>query len=265
MELTLHPLAKTCRASGRAFAEGDRVISRLVREESGEIARHDVLASEDATYAKPAFVFCTWAVAFKAKRAEENPDRAMKLTAENLFLTLADPHAEPNEENTPLLQFLALMLERKRILKPRGKSADGARQVFEHAKSRQIYEIPAGTLDEAFFVKIQGQLDLLVGGPKKKAAEGQPAPEKSEPAAPAAEQPPETTEPATPAVEETPETVEPGDSPVEQAAEEGEPPVDEAQASESTASEPEAISTEPAAEASQEEVAGEAESSVPER
>ncbi|HWL14296.1 MAG TPA: hypothetical protein VNR00_01750 [Opitutus sp.] len=170
MELTLHPLAKICRVTGRAFEEGDRVVSRLVREESGEIARHDVLASEEANYARPDFVFCTWTLAFKTKRTEENPDRAMKLTAENLFVTLADPTAEPNEDNTPLLQFLALMLERKKILKPRGKTPDGARQIFEHAKSRQIYEIPAGTLDAAFFVKIQGQLDLLVGGPKKKAA-----------------------------------------------------------------------------------------------
>jgi hypothetical protein len=189
MELTLHPLAKTCRVSGRAFAEGERVVSRLVREASGEIARHDVLASEDATYTPPAFVFCTWTLTYKARRSEENPDRAMNLTAENLFVTLADPLAEPNEGNTPMIQFLALMLERKKILKPRGKTADGARQIYEHAKTHQLYEVPAGTLDEAFFVNIQGQLDLLVGGPKKPA---EPVAETAAPgqsAAPAAEVP----------------------------------------------------------------------------
>ncbi|HYP15925.1 MAG TPA: hypothetical protein VEQ65_01830 [Opitutus sp.] len=175
MELTLHPLAKICRATGRPFAEGDRVVSRLVREDTGEIARHDVLASETGAYVPPAFVFCTWTLAYKAKRAEENPDRAMKLTAENLFVTLADPSAEPNDENTPMLQFLALMLERKKTLKPRGKTADGSKQIFEHAKTHQLFEIPAGTLDEAFFVKIQSQLDLLVGGPKKKEPAEPPA------------------------------------------------------------------------------------------
>jgi hypothetical protein len=175
MELTLHPLAKTCHACGRAFSEGDRVVSRLVREANGEIARHDVLVSEDAAYTKPAFVFCTWTIGFKAKRAEENAGRALKLTAENLFVTLADPLAEPDEMNTPMLQFLALLLERKKILRPRGLTADGQRQIFEHAKSHQRYEIPVGTLDEAFFIKIQGQLDLLVGSPKK-AAEAPVAP-----------------------------------------------------------------------------------------
>ena len=169
MELTLHPLAKVCRASGRSFEEGDRVVCYLVRESTGEIGRHDVLATEDGTYTKPAFVFCTWSVAFKAKRAEENPGRALKLTAESLFLTLADPLAEPNEMNTPMLQFLALLLERKKILKPRGVTADGSKQILEHARSRERYEVPVGTLDEAFFIKIQSQLDLLVGPPKRAA------------------------------------------------------------------------------------------------
>jgi hypothetical protein len=167
MELTLHPLAKVCRATGRPFAEGDRVMCHLVRESTGEIARHDVLAQEDGNYDKPAFVFCTWTIAFKAKRAEENPGRALKLTAESLFVTLADPLTEPNEANTPMLQFLGLLLERKKILRPRGVTADGAKQIFEHAKTHQFYEVPVGTLDEAFFIKIQGQLDLLVGSPKR--------------------------------------------------------------------------------------------------
>ena len=166
MELTLHPSAKICRASGRAFAEGDRVVSHLVREASGEIGRHDLLASEEAAYAKPSFVFCSWTVSYKPRRADENPGRALKLTAENLFVTLGDPTAEPNPANTPLLQFLALLLERKRLLRPRGRTADGERQIYEHTRTHQLYEIPEGKLDAAFFAQLQGQLDLLMGPPK---------------------------------------------------------------------------------------------------
>lgn len=182
MELTLHPLAKVCCVSGRALVEGDRVVSHLVRDTTGEVARHDALASEEAGYAKPLFVFCTWTLTYKERRGEENAGRALKLTAENLFVTLADPATEPNPANTPLLQFLALMLERKKILRPRGKTADGERQLLEHAKSHLMYEIPVGELDDAFFVKIQGQLDLLLGPSKPKAEAAAPVAEA--PAAP---------------------------------------------------------------------------------
>jgi hypothetical protein len=109
---------------------------------------------------------------FKPKPAEANPDRLLKLTAENLFLTLADPANEPVPANTPLLQFLALMLERKRLLRPRGRTADGERNLYEHLRTRQMYEIPAGDLSPEFFVKIREQLGVLVGGPKPGAETG---------------------------------------------------------------------------------------------
>jgi hypothetical protein len=170
MELSLQPLAAISRISGRPFAEGDRVVSYLVRSVTNEIERHDVLAEEDRDYRPAGFVFCRWAQVFKPRRADENPERTLKLTAENLFLTLADSATEPNPANTPLLQFLALMLERKRVLRPRGLSADGGNNRFEHVKTHQVYEVAAGDLTPEYFVKIQEQLGVLVGSSKKTAA-----------------------------------------------------------------------------------------------
>lgn len=170
MELNLHPIATKCCVSGRDFAEHDRVVCYLVREENGLTGRRDLLESEDANLAKPATVYCRWVVGFKPRHLEENADRNLKLTAENLFLTLADPANPPSEANTPMLQFLALMLERKRLLKARGKTEDGARQIFEHMPSHQLYEVPVGELDQAFFLRIQEQLGVLVGTPKAKTA-----------------------------------------------------------------------------------------------
>lgn len=194
MELTLHPIATKCFVSGRDFQENDRVVSYLVREapapgQAGEeMARRDLLESEDGRFMPPAFVYCRWVVAFKQRKADENPDLTLKLTAENLFLTLADPAAEPSATNTPLLQFLALMLERKKIIKPHGLSEDGSRNVYEHRATHQLYEVPVGELNVEFFRKIQEHLGVLVGTPK-------PKPEA--PAAPAAVVV-ETTQPAGP-------------------------------------------------------------------
>lgn len=176
MELNLHPIATKCCVSGREFAEHDRVVCYLVREEpapgsgqaSGLTGRRDLLESEDANLAKPAEIYCRWVVVFKPRLLQENADRNLKLTAETLFLTLADPANPPSETNTPLLQFLALMLERKRLIKLRGKTEDGQRQIFEHMPSHQMYEVPVGNLDQAFFMKIQEQLGVLVGVPKPK-------------------------------------------------------------------------------------------------
>lgn len=178
MELNLHPIATQCYVSGRDFVENDRVVSYLVREASGEVARRDLLESEDGRFMPPAFVYCRWVVAFKPRRGEENADRNLKLTAENLFLTLAIPAGASSDTidessqglNTPLLQFLALMLERKRILKPVGYTEDRARQIFEHRASRMRYEVPVGDLNQEFFIKIQEHLGVLVGTPKKKEA-----------------------------------------------------------------------------------------------
>ncbi len=173
MELNLHPIATICYVSSREFAEHDRVVSYLVREASGDVARRDLLEAEDGRFMPPAFVYCRWVTAYKPRR---NDDTALnlKLTAENLFLTLATPAGseaisdQPSAINTPLLQFLALMLERKRLIKLRGLTEDGARQIYEHMPSHQLYEVPVGDLNVEFFQKIQEHLGVLVGTPKPK-------------------------------------------------------------------------------------------------
>jgi hypothetical protein len=189
MELNLHPIATKCFVSGRDFQENDRVVSYLVREASGEVARRDLQESEDGRFMPPAFVYCRWVVAFKQRKADENAAHTLKLTAENLFLTLATPAggSEPSEGtagssaiNTPLLQFLALMLERKKQIKLRGLTEDGARQIYEHRATHQLYEVPVGDLNVEFFQKIQEHLGVLVGTPKPKASAAVPAPAPAE-------------------------------------------------------------------------------------
>lgn len=169
MEMQLQPLATTCFVSGEPFVEGARVASYLVRSGVAlEILRYDVLEAHGAGFAPEGFVACKWVHAYKPRRAGENPDRALKLTAESLFVALAEPTTEPTPENLRLVQFLALMLERKKILRPRGRSADGQRLRYEHAKSKARFEVPAGELTPEFFVAVQEQLSVLVGVPKPK-------------------------------------------------------------------------------------------------
>lgn len=55
--------------------------------------------------------------------------------------------------------------ERKRILRPRGRTDDGSKNRYEHARTKQIFELPADELTPEFFIQVQEQLSL-VGGPK---------------------------------------------------------------------------------------------------
>lgn len=172
MEMHLQPQGTTCFVSGEPFVDGARVASYLVRVGAAmEIVRYDVLETHVGGFTPEGQVACRWVHPFKRRKEGENQDKALKLTAENLFVTLADPQTEPTPENTRLVQFLALMLERKKILKPKGRSKDGARNLFEHAKTKQIFEVPAGELTPEFFVAVQEQLSVLVGAPKAKTAE----------------------------------------------------------------------------------------------
>jgi hypothetical protein len=165
MELTLQPRASACLVSGRAFTEGERVVSFLLRTETGEIARADVRESEVAGFVPAGFVACRWVQVFKPRPEPDAAARALKLTAETLFLTLAEPGTELTPENARLLRFLALMLERKRVLRPRGPTRDRTREVYEHARTKQLHEIPAVDLSPEFFAAVQSQLTVLVGGP----------------------------------------------------------------------------------------------------
>lgn len=173
MEMPLQPTAHTCFVSGVAFVAGARVASFLVRTATMQIVRYDVLEENVANFSPEGFVACRWVHAYKPRVAGENPEREMKMTAENLFVTLADPATEPTTESVRLVQFLALMLERKKILRPKGRSADGQRQVYEHAKTKQIFEVPVGELTPEFFVAVQEQLSVLI--PARTVAEPAPA------------------------------------------------------------------------------------------
>ena len=194
MDLILQPSATQCAVTGTAFQEGDRVVSFLGHDAAGNVARWDLLASAEAQFAVPEHEICRWVHVFKPREMVENHERTLKLGAESLFTTLCDPAVELSEENTPLVQFLALMLERKKLLRPKGLTADRARRLYEHAKTKQLYEVPVGELTPEFFVKVQEQLGVLVGEPKKK-SEVAPVPPSGDAAPAAAAEPASPNEP----------------------------------------------------------------------
>jgi hypothetical protein len=179
MELNLQPRASSCFVSHQPFQEGDRVASLLCRAPDGVIVRYDLLESCADGFAPEGFVACRWVQVYKANQKDENKDRTLKLTAENLFLTLSDPSTLSTPETDRLIRFLALLLERKRLLRPRGLAPDGVKDLYEHAKTKMLHEVPSIELTPEFFIAVREQLSVLVGEPR--AAE--PAPTAAAPEA----------------------------------------------------------------------------------
>jgi hypothetical protein len=172
MELNLPGIGTVCHVTGEAFVEDERITSLLVRSEAEDtIIRFDVKMGSLEDFEAPGKIACRWIQTFKPRVAADNPERDLKLTAENLFLTLADPGNELNEEDSRLVQFLALMMERKRLIKPKGVSADGIKTIYEHRGTKGRYEVPMDDLNPAFFIAVQEQLSVLVGFPDNDSSE----------------------------------------------------------------------------------------------
>ncbi len=201
MELNLQPQADTCFVTQTVFAEGDRVVSFLVRDPGTEFRRYDCLADAEGTNLPPGEVLCRWTRIFKPRPVGMDAERELKLTAESLFLSLTEEGSGDVSENTQLKQFLALMLERKRVLKNRGRSI-GGNIVYEHMRSKRMIEVPAGEMDAAFFMSVREKLGLLIKDAP--AATTQPAATPpSEP--PSATPPPAEASPADAPADETPD------------------------------------------------------------
>ena len=127
MELNLQPRALACFVTGQPFREGDRVTSLLVRTDSGEIVALRRPRGERGLAGAGGIRRLQLGAGLQAAgRRRRTRERALKLTAENLFLTLADPstRARPRRR-ARLVRFLALLLERKRSSGRGGAAPDG--------------------------------------------------------------------------------------------------------------------------------------------
>jgi hypothetical protein len=184
MELNLQPRAPSCFVSGQPFQDGDRVTSVLTRTDAGTVLRYDALEAHAAELKPEGFFVCSWVRVYKANAKDENPDRTLKLTAESLFLTLTDPSTLSSPETDRLVRFLALLLERKRLLRPKGAAPDGGKDLYEHTKAKSLHEVPAIDLTPEFFIAVREQLSVLVGEPKVMTATPAASAPEPEPAAP---------------------------------------------------------------------------------
>ena len=146
-----------CTVTSRAFVEGEFFYTALYREGDG-FRREDV--AEEAWAALPADPrpFSFWRSKFEMPPPPP-PEPLAKQDAESILRRLIAENAEATRNAR---YILALMLERKRLLKPM-PSEDPEVLVYEHAQSGETFLIPDPHLGLDQIPDVQREVGALLG------------------------------------------------------------------------------------------------------
>lgn len=185
MDIPFRPATRKCVVSGEPLAAGERVVSFLYRDDTGEVQRADAKAAAAEQFQAPRGVICWWMHKVRAPDEEGANRRQAMQSAEELFLALYpgqpeeaapadDPHSEAeaaeevpqleiDEEGRAALRYLlALLLERKRVLKPLSGVAARGETHYRHPKLERTFVVAHVDLTPEQVSRILDPLQLVV-------------------------------------------------------------------------------------------------------
>lgn len=175
---SIHAKSRKSKVSGEPFADGAQIVSFLRLDEQGVLDRLDVLESEVDPESPPEGVFAWWRQIVESNVAAAEERKARLKGHEDVFLSMygIDPSeqaGESDEEKTVsppedadrpralLLQLLALLLERKRVLRRLGGTRGNVLR-YRHAGLNLVLEVPNSEASPEELMEIEGQLSLLI-------------------------------------------------------------------------------------------------------
>ena len=164
MEWQIRTISRKSSRSGEPFAPGDVAISLIYFDaQEGGVARADLHASELEEFELPGELLGRW------RRVIQDPDQASVqagetlASAEDFFFSLFENETdEPSEERDMLKHLLALILERKRVLRALGRRKGEASLTYLHVKSKTELTVPVRDISHALMLKIEDTLGDLV-------------------------------------------------------------------------------------------------------
>jgi hypothetical protein len=163
MDWQVKPIARTCAASGQELHVGDSVVCVVFKPLGGNIERADVLKDHATHFTPNGLLLGRWTREVKERNEEEHAHRAQLLASrEELFLSLYDDDADPSGDKGVLKHILAMLLERKRIIRAMGP-ADKGFIPYQHASSKQTFLVPALDLQPSHLLQVGTALEMLVG------------------------------------------------------------------------------------------------------
>ena len=164
MEWHFKSIARKSSLSETPFVPGDRVVRLIFKNvEAGEMGRADVLPDEVDTYELPGEILGRWMRVVKDPDDDSSNVRETVASAEDFFLSLYEnDQADAQEETDALKHLLALMLERKRVVRALGKRQTEGAQLYRHVKTKQEIEVPIVEISTNLMLKIQDTLGDII-------------------------------------------------------------------------------------------------------
>jgi hypothetical protein len=163
MDWQVKPIARVCAASGKELHVGDLVTCVVYKPLGGNIERLDVLREHATSYKPDGILLRRWTREVKERGEEEQAHRAQLLASrEEFFLSLYEDEADASGDKGVLKHILAMLLERKRIIRQVGVAEKGL-MTYLHAASKQTYLVPVLDLQPTHILQVGASLDLVVG------------------------------------------------------------------------------------------------------
>lgn len=160
MDWQIKSLSRKSTLSGREFEPGDSALSLVyVDQETAELCRTDLHTSEEGEFNLPGTVLGRWSWVMKSP--EDGAIRASETvaSAEDFFFSLFENEADTEPEQLDALKhLLALLLERKRILRVLGSRRTSGSQQYLHVKTKQTLNVPITEISRELMFKIEATL-----------------------------------------------------------------------------------------------------------
>jgi len=163
-EWQIKPLAKKSAFSEREIKPGDIVVCAVFINDAGELDRLDSHKDEFDDSRIMGKLIGKWErVVSDNPDADERAARRMSLeSSEDFFVSMFDENSAVDaDESDVIKQMLALLLERKRIIKAVGRPSAGF-QKYIRVSTKREFIVPQRTLDEQLIIKIQNQLGSII-------------------------------------------------------------------------------------------------------
>lgn len=163
-EWNIQSRAHTCQGCGRDFTKGESVHT-LLFDERGVYERVDVCEScwqtqhAQGSNHRRGFI-SHWQSTWEPPPAAE-PDPIQKETAETLLRKLIERR---DPQHAGAVFILAVMLERKRILKAKAQASEAGQRIliYEHARTGDVFTVPDPNLQLAQLEAVQRDVAALL-------------------------------------------------------------------------------------------------------